>query len=48
MTYFITDVSWCAYVEWYIDSENRHDMNDVRPHVLLGSENVITLRKESQ
>jgi hypothetical protein len=28
--YFIVGVSWCAYVEWYIDSENKQNKNGIK------------------
>ena len=43
--YFIIGLSRCAYVEWYIGSESKHDMNGIRQHVLFGSENVKKPRK---
>jgi len=46
--YFINSISRSAYVEWYIASENKLDVNGIRHLVRSGSENVIILRQESQ
>lgn len=48
MLHFINGISGSACDEWYIGSENKHDMNGIRFHVRSGSENVIKLREESQ